>query len=90
MRSDGRRHWTYESVHGEFKKEMEAYIKGKHTDEEIERYAYKLHYDEFRDLLHPSVVDPYTINFEAVEAAKAKELSDYLSALLKKRKKNGN
>ena len=82
--------YSYEEVIGRYNQLVADYtnqskrvVGREYTPEDVERYAEELFRDCFKNILHPSVIDPHRANFHQEEAKRQKELADYIARIPK-------
>ena len=84
--------YTYDNIIGEFNKAVDDFknagqrIPSRSTSpSEVEQYASKLHYDQYRDVLHPSVIDKYRTNYAEKQGEDALALKNHMDKVNKRR-----
>lgn len=77
--------YTYESVLKDFNNRVKLANSGLSDKEQIERNAWREYHERFKDLLHPSVVDPYSKDSSKEDAERANSIKAHMAKVWKKR-----
>lgn len=90
MKENLNKKYTYDEVLGSFNAAVNQFINDSqrsvgrtYSPEIVELYAEELYAREYKDVLHPYVIDQYRANYHQETDKQAKKLADYLTKLPK-------
>lgn len=71
--------YTIEDVIVSFERKVNKYKKEtKSSLRLVEKYAEKLHHDEYRDLIHPYIIDQFRVGYEKTQKDAQKKIQAFI------------